>query len=155
MHAWLHKTEFRVRGRYMIFLLVWICLDLVYQFNWMLTIWHEQTLVLIFLYPFESSSNPRFVDEDLNKLKTWIWKSKHVCVLISHSKMKLLGGFLKFPCLKPKTTYLHALDFMRQSLGLGGRYMICLVWICLDLVYQLECLLYDIKRPCALIFHFF
>ena len=46
------------------------------------------------------------------------------------------------------------LDFTRPSLGLGGRYMICLVWICLNLVYQLECLLYDIRRPCAFVFHF-
>ena len=107
MHVWLHKTEFRVRGRYMIFL-VWICVDLVYQLNWMLTIWHKKTLVFKFFFeflcPFESWSNPRF-DQDLNKFKSWIWKIKHLSFLVTP---KLLGGFLKFPCLKPKTTSLHA-----------------------------------------------
>jgi hypothetical protein len=35
------------------------------------------------------------------------------------------------------------LDFIRST---WGRYMICPVWIYLDLVYQLECLRYDIRR---------
>ena len=68
--------------------------------------------------------------------------------------MKLLGGFWNFHVWNPKIL-LFMLDFIRQSLGLGGRYMIFLVWICLDLVYQLECLLYDIRWLCALVFHFF
>ena len=55
--------------------------------------------------------------------------------------MKLLGGFWNFHVWNTKPL-LFMLDFIRQSLGVGGRYMICLVWICLDLVYQLECLLY-------------
>jgi len=63
------------------------------------------------------------------------------------------GMFLKFPFLKPKTTSLFMLDFIRST---GGRYMICLVWIYLDLVYQLEFIRYDIWRLCALIcFSFF
>ena len=33
------------------------------------------------------------------------------------------------------------LALIRESLGLGGRYMIFLVWICLDLVYQLNWML--------------
>jgi hypothetical protein len=32
--------------------------------------------------------------------------------------------------------------------------MIFLVWLCLVLVYQLECLLYYIRRLCAFVFHF-
>ena len=68
--------------------------------------------------------------------------------------MKLLGGFWNFHLWNPKPL-LFMLDFIRQCLGLGGRYMIFLVWICLDLVYQLECLLYDIRRLCALVFYFF
>ncbi len=63
-------------------------------------------------------------------------------------------GFWNFHVWNPKRL-LVVLDFIRQSLGLRGRYMIFLVWICLDLVYQLECLLYDIRRLCALVFHFF
>jgi hypothetical protein len=31
--------------------------------------------------------------------------------------------------------------------------MICLVSVCLELVYPLECLLYDIRRLCAMVFH--
>jgi hypothetical protein len=60
---------------------------------------------------------------------------------------------LKFPCLKPKTTSLHAW-LHKTEFRVRGRYIIFLVWICLDLVYQLECLLYDIRRLYALVFHF-
>ena len=98
LHARLHKTEFRVRGRYMI-CLVWICLNLVYQLECLITIWK--------------------------------WKGKHGSFLVSHSKMKLLGGFWNFHIWNPKPL-LFMLDYIRQSLGLGGRYMIFLVWICLD-----------------------
>ena len=88
--------------------------------------------------PIWSWSNPR-LNQYLNKFKTWKWKGKPVSFLISHSKMKLLGRFLKFPCLKSKTTsllaWLHKTKFRAR-----GRNMIFLVWICLDLVYELECL---------------
>ena len=80
----------------------------------------------------ESWSNPRF-DKDLNTFKTWKRKGKLVSLLISHSNMKFLGGFWNFHVWNPKPL-LFKLDFIRQSLRLGGRYMICMVWICPNLV---------------------
>ena len=136
------------------------CLDLVYQLECLLyDIIILCALVFIFFdffwifMPIWSWSNPR-LNQYLNKFKTWKWKGKPVSFLISHSKMKLLGRFLKFPCLKPKTTSLRAW-LHKTKFRVRGRYMIFLVWICLDLVYQLECLLYDIRRLYALVFHFF
>jgi hypothetical protein len=64
--------------------------------------------------------------------------------------MKLLGCSWNFHVWNPKRL-LFMLDFIRST---GGRYMICLVWIYLDLVYQLDCLRYDIRRLCDLVFHF-
>jgi hypothetical protein len=75
---------------------------------------------------------------------------REVCILLSHSKMKLLGCSLNFNVWNPKRLP-FMLDFIRST---GGRYMICLVWIYLDLVYQLDCLRYDIRRLCDLVFHF-
>ena len=66
-----------------------------------------------------------------------------VCILLSHSTMKLLG------CSQNFHGWLHKTEFRVRG------YMICLVWICLDLVYELEWLLYDIRRLCALVFDFF
>ena len=129
-----------IGGRYMIFL-VWVCLDLVINLiECLLYIWHKKIdyvhwffilLFFLFLCPFESWSNPRF-DHDLIKFKTWIWKIKHVSFVVTPKWSSILRGFLKFPCLKPKNHILiFMLDFIRQSLGsIGGRYMICLVWIC-------------------------
>jgi len=83
----------------------------------------------------------------LNKFKTWKWNGKHESFL-THSKMKVLENFM-FETQNPSS--LHMFDFIRQSLArVRGRYdiyMIFLLWICLeiDLVYQLECLLYDIR----------
>ena len=70
--------------------LVWICLDLVYQLNW-LTIWHKKTICFGFsfswffsiLMPIWILSNPRFDQDNLNKLKTWIWKGEHVSFLVT------------------------------------------------------------------------
>ena len=92
-----------------------------------------------FLCPFESWSNPMF-DHDLNKFKTWIWKIKHVSFVVTPKWSSILRGFLKFPCLKPKNhVLLFMLDFIRQSLGLGvAWYINFLVWICLDIIYQLN-----------------
>jgi hypothetical protein len=129
-------------GRYMIFL-VWICLDLVINLiECLLYIWHKKIdyvhwffilLFFLILCPFESWSNPKF-DHDLNKLKTWIWKIKHMSFLVT-PKWSSWEGFWNFHVWNQKP-HIFMLDFMRQSLGLGGRYMISLVWICLDLVYQ-------------------
>jgi hypothetical protein len=33
--------------------------------------------------------------------------------------------------------------------------LFCYEYICVDLVNQPECLLYDIRRLCALVFHYF
>ena len=99
---------------------------------------------------FESWSNPRF-DQDLNKFKTWKWKGKHGSLLVSLKWS--FWGFMKFPCLKSKTTSLRAW-LHKTKFRARGRYMIFLVWICLDLVYQLECLLYDIRRLFSLVFFF-
>ena len=123
--------------------LVWIYLDLVYQLECLRSDIRRLCafvfyFIFIFLCPFVSWSNPRF-DQDLNKFKTWKWKGKHVSFLISHSKMKLLGRFLKFPCLKSKTTSLRAW-LHKTKFRARGRNMIFLIWICLDLVYELECL---------------
>jgi hypothetical protein len=97
-----------------------------------------------FLCPFEPWSNPRFY-QDLNKFKHENEKVSMDPSYISHCKMKLLGGLWNFHVWNPESL-LFMLDFIRQSLGLlGGRYMICLVWICIDLVYQLGCFLYDIR----------
>ena len=67
-----------------------------------------------------------------------------------------MGGFWNFHVSNPKphfsasclTSYIIKTKFRVRG------YMICLVWICLDLVYQLECLLYDIRKLCALVFLF-
>ena len=84
------RRSLGVRGyRYMI-CLVWICLDLVYQLNW-LTIWHKKTICFGFsfswffsiLMPIWILSNPRFDRDNLNKLKTWIWKGKHVSFFVT------------------------------------------------------------------------
>ena len=116
-------------------------------------VFHSLDFLSEFLCPFESWSNPRF-DQDLNKFKTWKWKGKHRSFLVALKWSWILGGFWNFHVWNPKPL-LFMLDFIRRSLGsIGGRYMICLVWICLDLVYQLECLLYDIRGLCALVFHF-
>ena len=146
-HVWNPKRLFfmldfiRSTGsRYMI-CLVWIYLDLVYQLECLrYDIRRLCDLVFHFFFEFyahilESWSNPRF-DKDLNTFKTWKRKGKLVSLLISHSNMKFLGGFWNFHVWNPKPL-LFMLDFIRQSLGLGVRYMICLVWICLNLVYQL------------------
>ena len=90
LHAWLHKTEFRVRGRYMI-CLIWICLDLVYHLLNAYYICDIRRLCAFvfhfsdffkFWCPFESWSNPR-IDQDLKKFKTWKWKGKHVSFLVT------------------------------------------------------------------------
>ena len=44
---------------------------------------------------------------------------REACNLLSHSKMKFLGGFWNFHVWNPKPL-LFMLDFIRQSLGLGG-----------------------------------
>ena len=100
-----------------------------------------------FLCPFESWSNPRF-DKDLNKFETWKWKSKLGSFLVT-TKWSFWVGFWNFHVWNPKPLLLFMLDFIRQRLGLGGRYMIFLVWICLDFVDQLECLVYYIRRLCG------
>ena len=119
-----------------------LCALVFYFFNFFLN----------FLFPFESWSNPMF-DQDLNMFKTWKWKGKPRSFLVT-PKWSFLEGFWNFHVWNPKPL-LFVLDFIRQSLALGGRYMIFLFWICPDLVYQLECLLYDIRRLCALVFRFF
>jgi len=92
--------------------LVWICLDIVYQLNWMLTRWHKMTMCIgfsfffEFLCPFESWSNSRF-DHDLIKFKTWIWKIKHLSFLVTPI-CSSWEGFWNFHAWKPKTTFLHA-----------------------------------------------
>ena len=70
--------------------------------------------------------------------------------------MKLLAGSWNFHVWNPKPL-LFMIDFIRQSLGLGGidTWFVWFEYICLDLVYQLECLLYDIRRLYDLVFHFF
>ena len=105
-----------------------------------------------FLYPFESWSNHRF-DQDLNMFKIWKWKAKPASFLVT-PKWSFWEGFWNFHDWNPKTTSLRAW-LHKTKFRVRGRYMIFLVWICLDLVYQLECLLYDIRRLCALFFHFF
>ena len=68
--------------------------------------------------------------------------------------MKLLGRTWNFHVWNPKPI-LFMIDFIRQSLGLGvDIHMIFLVWICMDLVYQLQCLLYEIQKLFALVFIF-
>jgi hypothetical protein len=98
---------------------------------------------------FESWSNPRF-NQDLNKFKTWKLKGKHVSFLVT-----LKWSFwdvLEISMFETQNDFdLFMLDFIRST---GGRYMICLVWIYLDLVYQLECLRYDIRKLFALVFLF-
>jgi len=55
-----------------------------------------------------------------------------LCILLSQSKMKLLGCSWNFHVWNPKP--------LKTEFLVRRRYMIFLVWICLDLVYQLECL---------------
>ena len=144
----------------MIFL-VWICLDLVYQLNWMLTIWHKKTMCIGFsfffwiLCPFESWSNPRF-DHDLNKFKTWIWKIKHISFLFT-PKWSSWEGFWNFHVWNQKPLlFMHAW-LHKSEFSVRGRYIHdFLVWICLDLVYQLEFLLYIWhKNAMSFVFSFF
>ena len=48
------------------------------------------------------------------------------------------------------------LDFIYKTQFRVRGYMTCLICMYLDLVYELECLLYDIRRLCALfLFYFF
>jgi hypothetical protein len=92
MHAWLHKTEFRVRGRYIHDFLVWICLDLVYQLECLLYIWHKNAMSFVFSFSWFFFwffmpiwifwSNPRF-DQYLNKFKTRKWKGNHGSFLVT------------------------------------------------------------------------
>ena len=103
------------------------------------------------LMPIWILSNPRFDDQDnLNKLKTRKWKGKHGSFLVN-----LKWSFwdvLEISMFETQNDFdLFMLDFIRST---GGRYMICLVWIYLDLVYQLECLRYDIRKLFALVFLF-
>ena len=77
---------------------------------------------------------------------------REVCILLSHhSKMKLLGCSWNFHVWNPKRL-LFMLAFIRST-GVDT-WFVYVVWIYLDLVYQLECLLYDIRKLCALVFHF-
>jgi hypothetical protein len=111
------------------------------------------TIGNLFLCPFESWSNPWF-DQDLNKFKTWKWKGKPASILVT-LKWSIWEVF-EVSMFETQNHFSSCLiDFIRQSLGLVGRYMICLVWICLDLVYQLEWLQYDIRILCALVFIFY
>ena len=121
----------------------------------MLTIWHIRRLCALWFFIFRFFYfMPIWILVDLNKFKTWKWKGKHRSFLVALKWSWILVGFWNFHVWNPKPL-LFMLDFIRRSLGsIGGRYMICLVWICLDLVYQLECLLYDIRGLCALVFHF-
>jgi hypothetical protein len=102
-------------GRYMI-CLVWLYLDLVYQLECLLYMWHENTMFFGFHFfwfflNFDAHLN---LCQILGLTKIWtslkheyIWKGKHVCFLVT-PKWSSWKGFLKFPCLKPKTTSLHA-----------------------------------------------
>ena len=126
----------------------------------MLTIWHKKTRCFGFSIFFEfyahileSWSNPRF-DKDLNKFKTWKRKGKLVSLLISHSNMKILGGFWNFHVWNPKPL-LFKLDFIRQSLGIGvDTWFVWFEYVQTLLMHQLECLLYDIRRLRTFVFHF-
>ena len=123
-----------------------LCRSFVFSFFWLFS---------EFLCPFESFGQilARF-DQDLNMFKTWKWKGNHGSFLVT-----LKWSFwdvLKFPCLKPKTTSLH--DWHHKTeFRVRGRYIHdFLVWICLDLVYQLECLLYIWhKNAMSFVFSFF
>ncbi len=57
-------------------------------------------------------------------------------------------------CLDLSTTNLIFICGETCDKMANSSHMIFLVWICPDLVYQLECLLYDIRKLCALVFHF-
>ena len=125
----------------------------------MLTIRHKKTISFVFSFfliffqywcPFESCQILGLTNIQ-NKFKTWKWKGKHVSFLVT-LKWSFLD-VLEISIFETKNDFsLHA---RLHKIDRGYRYMICLVWIYLDLVYQLEFIRYDIWRLCALIcFHF-
>ena len=109
-------------------------------------------LFYFILCPFESWLNPMF-DLDLNKYKIWKRKGKpgSFLVTLKWSDFWDVLEIFMFETQKHFSSWLlHKIEFKVR-----GRYIHdFLVWICLDLIYQLECLLYDIRRLCALVFHF-
>ena len=120
LHAWLHKTKFRVRGLIHdscgLNMSRHACLS-----TWMLTIWHKKTIRALvfhffdffeFLCPFESWSNPRF-DPYLNKLKTWKWKGNLGSFLVT-LKLSFWEVFEISMFENPKPL-LFMLDFIRYS----------------------------------------
>ena len=109
-------------------------------------------IFLNILWLFQIWSKSQF-DQHLNKFYTPNWKSKP-------------GSFL----VTPKWTFGEVLkDFILQITNHLSSHMrvhslrclishhiaIYFVWMYLDLVYQLELLVYDKLRTCALVFHFF
>ena len=98
------------------------------------------------------SVKPKF-DQHLNKFETWKWKSKPGSFLVTPkwSFGVFLGNFM----LQIQN---HISSHMRvQSLRfeISHHIQAYFVWMYLDLVYQLELLVYDKLRTCALVFHFF
>ena len=95
---------------------------------------------------------PKF-DQHLNKFKTWKWKTKLGSFLVTQKWS--FGEFLENFMLQIQNHFSSTLDFIVWILRYHTWYMHFSFWIYVDLVYQLELLVYDIVRPCAQVFHFF
>ena len=112
--------------------------------------------ILLFFWilcPFESWSNPRF-DQDLNKYKIWKRKGKPGSFLVT-LKWSSFWDVLEIFMFETQNHFsswlLHKTEFKVRNRYIHD----FLVWICLDLVNQLECLLYDIRMLCALVYQSF
>ena len=116
---------------------------------------HWFSIFLIFFEFFVIISNlvkAKF-DQHLNKFYTPNWKSKPGSFLVTPKWT--FGEFLKDFILQITN---HLSSHMRvHSLRclISHHIAIYFVWMYLDLVYQLELLVYDKLRTCALVFHFF
>ena len=106
----------------------------------------------IFISSFQSWSNLRF-DHDLNKFKTWKWKTKPGSFLLT-PKWSYYQSFVPFHDSKFKP-FSWILDFIRQSWRYHIPYMVIFVSCYLHLVYHFIWLVYDIRRLCEMVSHFY
>ena len=114
--------------------------------------------IIFFLMFFEifmlilKSVKPKF-DQYLNKFKTWKWKNKPGSFLVTPKWS--FGEFLENFMLQIQNHISSHMRVHSLRFEISHDIQAYFVWMYLDLVYQLELLVYDKLRTCALVFHFF
>ena len=92
------------------------------------------------------------IDQHLNKFKTWKWKTKHGYFLVTPNQnfCKVFENFM----LQFQNHFSPTLDLIVWLMRYHLISMPLSFWMYVDHVFQLESLVYDIRRLCAQDFPF-